>query len=130
MEIVVDYPPNFDQINKTFGSLKYRAILYAYGDTIYNPMDGVIPPELIAHEEVHGARQDDPDHWWDCYLTQPHFRLAEELAAHRAEYQYLMEHAANRNLRRRALKYVAQRLAAPLYGKIITAANAKKELIR
>lgn len=132
MKITVDYPPNFEQIDRAFGPLGHKSILYAYGDTIYNPMDFVIAPQLIAHEEQHGQRQDllGVEHWWDLYLKRESFRLQEETLAHRAEYQHMVSNAPNRFGRRMALKHVAQRLAAPLYGRIITTANAKKELVK
>lgn len=133
MKITVDYPPNFEQIDRAFGPLGHKSILYAYGDTIYNPMDVVIAPQLIAHEEMHGIQQmqhESAESWWDLYLSNKAFRLYEETLAHRAEYQHMVSNAPNRFGRRMALKHVAQRLAAPLYGRIITTANAKKELVK
>jgi hypothetical protein len=85
----------------------------------------VIPPPLIAHEEVHGQRQCVPngaitrtiniERWWSAYLTDPEFRYREELAAHAAEYNMQAHHTRDRNDRAKLLMATARRLAAPLY---------------
>jgi hypothetical protein len=60
-------------------------VIYAFGGFIYNPTHMTIPPELMAHETVHGQRQgDNPLGWWEQYLGDMNFRIVEELLAHRA----------------------------------------------
>ena len=66
--------------------------------------------------------------WWEQYIYDDKFRLAEEIPAHQAELEWLVHNAKSRNERRGALKATAQRLAAPLYGKMITAKDAHKVL--
>ena len=60
----------------------------AYNGCIYNPSGKIIPPALIAHEEVHLKRQvmHGADIWWDHYLRDSAFRYHEELLAHVAEF--------------------------------------------
>ncbi len=130
MAIIIDYPPLFDEIDAAF-RVKGKAVFYSWRGDIYNPLDIEIPPELLVHEAVHGERQMKTDikAWWRAYIKLPSFRLQEEIPAHQAELQYLVEHAPNRNARRVALKHVAIRLASPLYGKMISVGAAKRRLL-
>lgn len=124
MNIVIGYPPIYDEIAAAF-DLRGVKPIFAWGNTIYNPHGVPIPPELIAHENVHMQRQaGDPLSWWKKYITDPQFRLNEELMAHAAEYRYIVENSS-RNQRRIALKVTAQRLAARLYGSLISVKDAK-----
>lgn len=130
MKIIVARPPLFDEINARF-HISNKPIIFAWGDKIYNPMDVVIVPQLLAHEAVHGERQgNDIEGWWHQYIANAKFRLAEEIPAHRAEYLYLINHAPNRQERRVALTQTAQRLASPLYGFMTTVAQAKRLLTK
>lgn len=124
MKIVADYPPNISEIRKVFPIT--AGVIFAWGDTIFSP-DGIdVPPELIEHEEIHGQRQKgDPEGWWEQYLTDPAFRLAEEVPAHQAEFLWIMKNA-NRSDRRKALIQISNRLSSPLYGRIIRPKEAKK----
>ena len=128
MRIIKDFPPLFPEIKAVFPHAGAN-VLYAWGDVLYNPSDVSVPPELMAHEEVHGARQRrlGVDRWWKQYLDDPGFRLAEELLAHQAEYWYLRRNG-NRAQRRAALSRTAKRLAAPLYGKMVRVSEAKRML--
>lgn len=128
MNIVRDFPPNIDAIKAVF-PIRGRGVIFAYGSTIYNPEGRPVPPHLLAHEAVHGKRQgDDIDGWWEQYLTDPTFRLTEEVAAHVAEYRHIIG-IGNRAEKRKALASIAARLAGPLYGRIITL-NEAKALLR
>jgi hypothetical protein len=124
--IIVDRPPNFEQIKAAFPDAEKPGVMFAYGN-IYNPSGNVIPPALIAHEEVHLVRQKalDPhpgsttqwsgaDLWWQRYLEDCEFRYNEELLAHVAEFK--AQRAGNdRNFGARLLMHTALRLVAPLY---------------
>jgi hypothetical protein len=134
MNIVHARPPNFDAIAKAF-QLR-PGVFFAYGPAIYNP-DGVeIGPELVAHETAHSKRQDElggPEGWWNAYIVDPQFRLAEEIIAHRAEYRAHcrkpdIDKPCNgfRSARLFHLSMIAKRLASPLYGGLISVAEAKR----
>lgn len=56
MRIVKAYPPLIDEIDAAF-KVRGRSILFAWGDIIFNPAGAAVPPELVAHERVHGDRQ-------------------------------------------------------------------------
>jgi len=61
-------------------------------------------------------------------MTDPKFRLEEEILAHRAEYRKYVDRHANRLKRERALDMIAGKLASPLYGSLISLADARKEV--
>lgn len=131
--VIVDRPPMFAAIDAVF-KVAGRPILFAWGDRIFNPLNVAIPAELVAHEAVHGQRQGgDVEAWWSRYLVDPTFRLAEELPAHVAEFKSLCEqhaphwHSQN-GMRKTMAAHVARKLAAPLYGSLITFAAAKREI--
>lgn len=114
--IILERPPNFEQIKVAFPKAENPGVLFAYDGNIYNPSGVVVPPALIAHEEVHLHRQRDagPIEWWDQYLTDSEFRYNEELLAHVAEFK--AQRAGNdRNFGARLLMHTALRLVAPLY---------------
>lgn len=122
-EVVIDRPPLYDEIVAAFGLKRKDAIVFSWGkDRIYNPDGVTIPPYLVAHEAVHGERQGQGQQiidWWKQYIEDRAFRLQEEIPAHLAEYQHILRHG-NRHNRRAALLITADRLAAPLYGQMIT----------
>jgi len=123
-KIVRDYPPNYDRICRAFGVAGKRGIVFSWGDRLYVPDGDIVPAQLAAHEAVHGERQvGDIEGWWRRYMDDADFRLAEELLAHRAEYDWLM--SGNRRQRRGALKATAERLAAPLYGPMCSVTEAR-----
>jgi hypothetical protein len=124
--IILERPPNFEQVHAAFPKADGLGVLFAYGGNIYNPSGISIPPALIAHENVHLARQSDMDPrdsyptrvtgadvWWDHYLRDTEFRYNEELLAHAAEFKH--QKHSDRNASARLLLSTALRLVAPLY---------------
>lgn len=139
MKVIRAYPPNFSQIAKVFPVKGRPGILYAYGDRIYNPSGVEITPWIMAHEEVHGNRQlgvtvhtnSSLEDWWCHYLTDPKFRLNEELLAHQAEwrsYTHVMQ-ATGEGTKEGYLALIAGRLASPLYGSLVTKAEAARLIL-
>ena len=130
MIVVRDYPPLFDEIDAKFRVRGKRGVIFSWGDRIYNPHGVDIPPALMVHEQVHGARQlGDVEGWWRRYIDDVVFRFNEELLAHQAEYDAMCEAARDRRERRWALKVVANRLAGGLYGSMITK-DVARQLLR
>lgn len=124
MKVVIARPPMWDEINAAF-RVEGQPVIFAWGDKIYNPEDGEISAELMAHEEVHGERQGaDVRGWWRRYIAEPHFRLAEEVPAHRAEYQFFCKRSIDRGARALFLHAVAERLCSPLYGRMVSLQDA------
>ena len=115
--IILKQPPNFEQIKAAFPKAGDPGIIFAYDGNIYAPSSaGVIPPSLIAHEEIHLKRQTmhGADIWWDHYLRDVEFRYNEEWLAHVAEFKSLRV-GGDRNFGARLLTHIALRLIAPLY---------------
>jgi hypothetical protein len=133
VRIVVAEPPMIEEIDAAF-HVRGKPILFAFGDRIYNPGGVYVPPELMAHEFVHGERQGHQvGEWWRRYIADPAFRLEEEIPAHIAEYRAICARerskwVSERNMRRTAAAHVARKLSAPLYGRLITFEAAKKLL--
>jgi hypothetical protein len=126
--IQVAYPPIIDELEKVFGALKGKPILYAFGDVIYNPANVHMFPQLLAHEYTHAMRQQagSLDEWWKNYMENVEYRLNEEVLAHRAEYGAFKQLHKDRNLRARYLQKVSMKLASPLYGRMVPANEAKR----
>jgi len=131
MQIVKSYPPNIADIRAVLPVTANN--IFCYGDTIYSPSTDNLSGALLAHEAVHQKQQgDNPHAWWQKFLADPKFRLEQELPAHQAEYRYMMSHTINRTERRRVkkhgLKALARRLAHPMYGGIISQAEAARRI--
>ena len=126
--IVVDHPPNYQQILAVLPAASKRGVIFSYGDLIYNPSGLSIPREIQAHEAEHGRRQIalGIDEWWTRYIRDPLFRLDEEIYGHHAEWK-----AATRRHgpRPRDIERIAARLASPLYGGLLTIGQAKHAII-
>jgi hypothetical protein len=117
--ILVERPPNFEQILKAFPDAAKPGVIFAYGEYVFNPSGGDIPAPLLAHESVHLSRQTgpgkmSPEIWWALYIEDNAFRYREELLAHAAEYR-AQTHGLDRNQKHRLLMSTAARLVAPLY---------------
>jgi len=121
-------PPIYDEIAEVFPVRTTHGVIFAWGDTIFNP-DGVrIEPFLLAHEAIHCRRQGaDVLGWWRSYLFDPEFRLREETAAHKAEFWHRCRGIGSMQ-RDRILWETAKRLSAPLYRHGISPEDARRLL--
>lgn len=118
MKISNTYPPNYEKITAVLNIKGIRGIIFTYGDTIYNPSKIDIPPDLMVHEEVHMRQQkNDPDKWWNQYLSDPDFRFKQELEAYRAQYKFAKEFYGRKQLRS-LLDHIANTLSGPIYGNL------------
>jgi hypothetical protein len=129
MKIIIDYPPNIEQIDKVFNVKNTKGIVYAYGDVLYNPDNGVIDVPLIAHEQTHTIQQgDSPEEWWVKYLNDSEFRLSQEIEAYRNQYIKYCDLVKDKNKRFNFLRKIASDLSSPMYGNIIKLEEALKVL--
>lgn len=132
MEILSEYPPNFDKISAALPGAHKEGVIFAYYPYVYKPHgDPEIRPELVAHEQVHLNRQaegDGPEQWWDEYISNAAFRFEEEKLAHIVEAKSLVNQASDcrRATRRRIATWIGGRLAAPLY----KSTSSKRECIK
>lgn len=130
MEIRKEWPPNFAAIVKVFPKARTPGVIFTYGSALYNPSGRPLSNALLTHEEVHSRQQAaiGVEQWWERYLGDTIFRYNHEREAHVAEYRAVLEGENNRANRRSMLILIAQRLSGPLYGHMITLADAKKML--
>jgi hypothetical protein len=129
MEVVInDWPPNINEIRNVLPVTDRN--IFAYDNKIFNPSGGKLPPELHAHEAVHFKQQAEigVEAWWQNFLEDPVFRLAQEIPAHKEEYRVYCLFSRDRNERAKMLRRMGQRLAAPMYGGIITINEAMKAI--
>lgn len=129
MKIVVADPPNIAQIAEAFPH-RPAHVIYAFGDTIYNPGGKWISAALVAHEGEHGIRQADKiEEWWDRYLKDPEWRYIEEVFGHVAELrQQIRTQHFDRNYRTKLITSTALRLISPMYEYKVPLAKAVADL--
>lgn len=117
MKQIAEYPPIYEKARKVF-DIDGRNVIFAYGDAIYNPRGVIITPDLEVHEGVHLKQQaaiGGPEIWWDRYLSDPKFRLEQEVEAYRAQYAYFIRHNKNRQQQFDFLKRIAGDLSSSMY---------------
>lgn len=123
MKILVEYPPNIEAIASAFpDAVKSRSVIFAYRGDIYNPFDLPIGPQNVAHEQVHFVQQKEigTETWWRAYIADPEFRVAQEIPAYRAEYNYIKDHTNDRERIARASRQMASALSGPNYGRCMS----------
>jgi len=133
MKISNDFPPNFKNIELKIPSTKEHEAIFCYGDTIYNPYNIQLRPDLIEHEAIHSKRQlanpNTPSDWWTRYLSDNAFRLEEEILAYRHQYQFVKRYVKHHEEVGWFLNKLAESLSSSLYGSLISHQDARK-LIR
>lgn len=129
MKLSKELPPNYQQIAEAFDLIDYPGVVFTYGDTCYN-VQGELPDHLRVHELTHTTQQaDNPDAWWDKYIADATFRLAQEVEAYRNQYRYFCQTRKDRNLQARFLSHIATDLSSTMYGSIVSYLDAMR-LIR
>ncbi len=126
--VVNDWPPNINEIRAVLPVTERN--IFAYDGKIFNPGGGKLPIELHAHEAVHFKQQAEVgvEAWWVRFLAEPDFRLSQEIPAHKEEHRVYCNHNRDRNDQARHLRALGKRLAAPMYGGIITINEAMKAI--
>ncbi len=125
MEIVKDYPPNIHEIAKKFKL--HKGVVFTYGNKLYNPDDGPIDTALLIHEQTHTEQQgDDPESWWKRYISDPKFRINQEVEAYQNQYQRMKRNIKNLVKLEQRLNMIAQDLSGEMYGSVMSFENAKR----
>lgn len=92
MKVIQALPPNIKKIYARFPHVRGAPVVFAYGDTIYNPGRDAVSDDVMAHEKVHQRQQAEHpggvEGWWDQYLEDSDFRLDQELEAYGAQLRY------------------------------------------
>lgn len=122
MKITHEKPEIYETLRAKFGIDWNKGIIITYKGNIYCKTD--ISEDLVVHESVHIKQQSEDPEWWDKYLADINFRLAQEVEAYRAQYNFIKENY-DRNTRRNALKRIASDLSSSIYGNIISFEDAK-----
>lgn len=122
MNIAYEYPPNYEIVKKAFNLGDHENVVFTYGDTLYVPQGKKtkIDKPLMAHEETHARQQSQmtPQWWWDEFLSNPKFRLEQELEAYREQYKAMQNLPAQK--RAGYLTHIATDLSSEIYGKLLT----------
>lgn len=130
MKILIEFPPNYDEIVDKFPFVKtLKTVAFCYGDILYNPYNGPVEEHLLVHEKTHTKQQgNDVKGWWKRYLNDAKFRFDQELEAYQNQYRYYANHH-NRDATRWFLKMIATDLSSAMYGNVVNFEQAK-ELIK
>lgn len=132
MIIKYEKPPIWDDLCGAF-KIRPKNVFFTYGDTLYNPDNLQVPPDIVAHEELHAEQQKHNDIdavlWWGKYLRDPEFRLDQEARAYGKQYAKICQFVKDRNQRNGHLMALASSLSGPLYNNLIAHSEAMK-LIR
>lgn len=128
VNVVIGYPPNYEEIKKHF-DLK-KDTIFTYGETIYNPDNGKIDLPLMMHELVHVRQQHQygVEKWWSRYLRDMDFRLSQEVEAYQVQYKEGKRVIKDRNQQARFLSVLASALSGKMYGDIISYSEALKAI--
>lgn len=143
MKVIKAFPPIWPEIAKVFPVKGRQGILYAYGTRLFNPSGITIPWWLMEHEKTHCRQQmaiaapGGPDmerfrvdSWWHLYLTDPTFRLQQELEAHIIEFSaYQAAHPGEWHSNDAYLDMISKRLASPLYGNLDTEKHVRELIL-
>lgn len=133
MNISPKYPPNVEEIRKVINLDNCPRAVFTYGDVIHNPSGGHIDECVGFHEATHSLQQDKvggPKNWWNRWLTEPHFRLEQELEGYGHQFRKYCEITPDRNLRAKYLFTLASDLSSAQYGKVITLYEARLKIKR
>lgn len=126
MKILELYPPNIKEIEKKFDLTGLQPV-FAFGNVIFNPHNIQIDQFLLTHEMTHQKQQGNrPMEWWEKYLSDPLFRMEQELEAYRNQYSLFCKKVTDGNKRARYLHGIAISFSSKMYGNIISYSNAIK----
>ena len=132
MKVSFNTPPNWETVSKKFDLKSDDKIFYTYGDCIYSPAKIIPTDDLIRHEETHGDQQEHNEEsakiWWEKYLHDPDFRVAQETEAYGAQYRFICEKYKQRDIRAKYMHHFAKSLSGPIYGHCISYSEATKQI--
>lgn len=131
MMVSLEYPPNIKEIRKVIDLSKFPNAVFTYGHTIHNPSDNPIDEPLQLHEAQHSLQQDQvggPKKWWKRWLSEPTFRLEQEIEAYGMQWRRFCELHTDRNRRALFLHRVASDLSSEQYGKVISLVEARNRI--
>ena len=128
MQVVQENPPFIDELGNVF-RLPEGAV-FTFGEVIYNPSGNIISKPLMKHEEHHSRQQGiDPQAWWERYLKDSDFRLAQEVPAYQLQYREAKKYIKDKNSLFQYVLNLANDLSSQMYGNCITKSEAIKVIM-
>ena len=133
IKISTQKPPQWilDAVKEKWGVEWESSVIFTYGDTI-SGHKGEMTEDLLAHETHHTIQQakhpNGPKGWWKLYLDDDEFRFEQELECYRKQYQWLLTHIKNRQVRFEMLQHYAKSLSGPMYGELVGFHEAIKKI--
>ena len=101
---------------------EYRKHFEITDDTIFTLYPDIyannkLTPDLIAHEMTHIRQQEKQGvkSWVDRYLSEPQFRITQELEAYRNQIQSIKD----KNARYKCRIWASETLSSGLYGNVV-----------
>lgn len=131
MKIKNERPPNYQEIVNALGDVSKSNPVFCYGDTIYNPFKREITPDVEHHELIHSIQQSQftsPDMWYMRYLSDPQFRLDQEIEAYGNQYVFGCRYVKNNKLRKAFLGELAGELSGEAYGNLLSYGEAESKI--
>lgn len=125
------YPPNYKELTDVLGDVSEFKPVFAYGDTIFNPFNREITPDVEYHEQVHSNQQANftsPEIWYIKYLNDAEFRLAQEIEAYGGQYAFGKERVSQNRLLDAFLDSLAFELSGKAYGSLISFGEARSKI--
>lgn len=131
MNVSPTYPPNIEDIRKVIPFESMKNACFTYGDTIHNPSMGDLDECIYLHEAQHAIQQYDvggPQVWWKRWLSEPIFRIEQELVGYGYQFRRYCELNKDRNKRARYLYTLASDLSSEQYGKVLSLMQVRDRL--
>ena len=129
MEIVNDYPPNWNLIETAFPKAKEWKAFFAYDGKIFNPFKSEIRSDNKIHEKTHFLQQgNNPDEWWFRYISDPSFRTQMEIEAYGAQVAFVKQKIGTGIVYECLLDECAQFLSSELYGNLLSFGQARSKI--
>lgn len=133
MQVINDYPPNYDKLVAAFPAIEMREVLITIGDKLYNPKDLEISDHVMHHEEVHSKQQLAFEGGVEAYIAKfmadPAFRLEVEAEAYGKQCLFIYRRYGKTRYHQ-AIQHYAKALAGPAYGNLCTPEEAEDKIIK
>jgi hypothetical protein len=128
MKVLNLYPPNYEAVKLIFPNSEEHKPIFCYEDTIYNPFNIEVTPDLEVHEGIHQKQQgNDVEGWWNRYLTNKEFRLEMEIEAYGAQYKFIKERIPKK-FADYGLEKMSFALSGELYGSLLSYGKARSKI--
>lgn len=126
MKLSNHIPAIYPRLKKAFGISWDKGIIITYGEGVY--CKHPLPDYKIAHEQVHVEQQlaIGADKWWNKYIADKEFRLAQEIEAYQVEFNFIKTHMAGSSERDEIIDRIYRALSSSIYGNIISYEEAKQ----